>query len=65
VFWEPERAQDTSVWPLGCSRTVKAFLCKGWGNYRDAVKWQNYRPMFHDGPYMATFWNGGTFDKLR
>ena len=37
-------------------------ICEGWGMYRDAAEWQNYRSMFHDDAYIATSWFQGPID---
>ncbi|KAK4553687.1 hypothetical protein LTR86_009185 [Recurvomyces mirabilis] len=37
-------------------------ICEGWGVYRDAAEWQNYRSMFHDDAYIATSWHQGGID---
>ncbi|KAF2221409.1 hypothetical protein BDZ85DRAFT_265326 [Elsinoe ampelina] len=29
-------------------------VCEGWGCYRDAAEWQNFRSMFYDDAYIAT-----------
>lgn len=39
-------------------------ICEGWGLYRDAGEWQNYRSMFHDDAYIATSWNQGPIDEF-
>jgi len=37
-------------------------ICEGWGMYRDAAEWRNYRSMFHDDAYIATSWKQGRID---
>ncbi|KAK4897558.1 hypothetical protein LTR27_004702 [Elasticomyces elasticus] len=37
-------------------------ICEGWGLYRDAAEWTNYRSMFHDDAYIATSWHQGGID---
>lgn len=39
-------------------------ICEGWGCYRDAAEWQNYRSMFHDDAYIATSWKQGPIDEF-
>lgn len=37
-------------------------ICEGWGLYRDAGEWENYRSMFHADAYIATSWHQGPID---
>ncbi|MCJ1294843.1 hypothetical protein MMC34_006402 [Xylographa carneopallida] len=37
-------------------------ICEGWGCYRDAAEWRNYRSMFHNDAYIATSWKQGPID---
>ncbi|KAK0939162.1 hypothetical protein LTR29_009272 [Friedmanniomyces endolithicus] len=37
-------------------------ICEGWGLYRDAVGWTNYRSMFHNDAYIAISWHQGGID---
>ncbi|KAF3031252.1 hypothetical protein E8E11_000158 [Didymella keratinophila] len=37
-------------------------ICEGWGVYRDAAEWENYRSMFFDDAYIATSWKQGNID---
>ncbi|KAJ6133745.1 hypothetical protein N7523_000067 [Penicillium sp. IBT 18751x] len=39
-------------------------ICEGWGSYRDAAEWQNYRSMFFDDAYIATSWKQGNIDEF-
>ncbi|XPS72907.1 hypothetical protein M3J09_005064 [Ascochyta lentis] len=39
-------------------------ICEGWGVYRDAAEWSNYRSMFFDDAYIATSWNQGNIDEF-
>ncbi|KAL8685616.1 MAG: hypothetical protein Q9218_007649 [Villophora microphyllina] len=39
-------------------------ICEGWGCYRDAAEWNNYRSMFHDDAYIATSWKQGPIDEF-
>lgn len=39
-------------------------ICEGWGLYRDAAEWQNYRSMFHDDAYIATSWSQGPVNQF-
>ncbi|KAF2135305.1 uncharacterized protein K452DRAFT_323132 [Aplosporella prunicola CBS 121167] len=39
-------------------------ICEGWGLYRDAAEWENYRSMFHDDAYIATSWKQGHIDEF-
>ncbi|KAI9804619.1 MAG: hypothetical protein M1833_006693 [Piccolia ochrophora] len=39
-------------------------ICEGWGTYRDAAEWRNYRSMFHDDAYIATSWKQGPIDEF-
>ncbi|KAI9755439.1 MAG: hypothetical protein M4579_004296 [Chaenotheca gracillima] len=39
-------------------------ICEGWGAYRDAAEWQNYKSMFHDDAYIATSWKQAPVDEF-
>ncbi|KAK0663869.1 Pea pathogenicity protein 2 [Lasiodiplodia hormozganensis] len=39
-------------------------ICEGWGCYRDAAEWENYRSMFWDDAYIATSWKQGSIDEF-
>ncbi|KAG9582617.1 hypothetical protein KCU77_g13086, partial [Aureobasidium melanogenum] len=39
-------------------------ICEGWGVYRDAAEWENYRSMFFDDAYIATSWKQGNIDEF-
>jgi len=39
-------------------------ICEGWGSYRDAAEWENYRSMFFDDAYIATSWKQGNIDEF-
>ncbi|KAH6975699.1 hypothetical protein EDB80DRAFT_308580 [Ilyonectria destructans] len=39
-------------------------LCEGWGVYRDAAEWAEYRSMFFDDAYIVTSWKQGSIDQF-
>ncbi|KAI9740256.1 MAG: hypothetical protein M1834_004834 [Cirrosporium novae-zelandiae] len=63
------------LWPAKASRNngtdaeaLERFkireICEGWGCYRDAAEWNNYRSMFHSDAYITTSWKQGSIDEF-
>jgi hypothetical protein len=64
--WPSKASRNNASDPHGHSLALERLkireICEGWGMYRDAAEWKNYRSMFHDDAYIATSWSQGPID---
>ncbi|MCJ1253217.1 hypothetical protein MMC24_001028 [Lignoscripta atroalba] len=64
--WPEQASRNNSTGTDGdvLERMKVREICEGWGCYRDAAEWKNYRSMFHDDAYIATSWKQGPIDEF-